>query len=215
MSFIPDWPVLLAYVVASIVLFITPGPDMSLFLAKTLAGGRKHGTAAVLGANAGCVLHTMLAAAGLSALLMTSATAFTVLKIVGALYLGWMAWDAFRRGSSLSVQEGVALPVSAWRTFWLGVGINLTNPKVVLFFVTFLPQFVSVGDPHAQGKLVFLGLLFVVINVPLSIIMILGAERLIALLKARPRILRGIDYVFGTLFAAFAVKILFTQAAAR
>src|SRR5919199_3583388 len=98
MTFLPEPAVLLTYTAACFVLFITPGPDMSLFLAKTVTGGRKAGLAAMLGAQAGCCVHTLLAALGLSALLAASATAFTALKVVGALYLLWLAIDAGRPG---------------------------------------------------------------------------------------------------------------------
>src|SRR6187431_2293458 len=179
-----------AYSVACFVLFITPGPDMSLFLAKTVSGGRKAGIAAMLGAQAGCCVHTMLAALGLSALLAASATAFLVLKLVGGLYLLWLAVDAIRHGSALNVRREAGTQVSVWRTFVLGVGVNLTNPKVVLFFVTFLPQFVSAGDPYAAQKLVFFGLYFVLFNLPLCALMVLGADRVLALLKRRPRVMR-------------------------
>jgi threonine/homoserine/homoserine lactone efflux protein len=184
---------------------------MSLFLAKTVAGGRRAGMAAMLGAMAGCCVHTLLAALGLSALLAASATAFTILKIVGALYLLWLAVDAVRRGSALNLRNEGPAVAPVWRTFCLGVGINLTNPKVVLFFVTFLPQFVNAADPHASEKLVFLGLYFIAFSAPLAALMILGAERVIALLKRRPRVMRAIDYAFAGLFGAFAVKILTTH----
>ncbi|MGL4728721.1 MAG: LysE family translocator, partial [Bosea sp. (in: a-proteobacteria)] len=196
MTFLPDLTTMAAYSLACFVLFITPGPDMSLFLAKTLAGGRKHGLAAMAGALAGCCVHTLLAAVGVSALLAASETGFTILKVVGALYLAWLAFDAIRHGSALSVKEGEQVESGVWRTFMLGVGINLTNPKVVLFFVTFLPQFVSAGDPHAASKLVFLGLYFVAFSAPLAALMILGAERVVSTLKARPRVMRAIDYCF-------------------
>jgi threonine/homoserine/homoserine lactone efflux protein len=208
MTFLPDATVLVAYSVACFVLFITPGPDMSLFLAKTVSGGRKAGIAAMLGAQAGCCVHTMLAALGLSALLAASATAFLMLKLVGGLYLLWLAVDAIRHGSALNVRSEAGTQVSVWRTFVLGVGVNLTNPKVVLFFVTFLPQFVSAGDPYAAQKLVFFGLYFVLFNLPLCALMVLGADRVLALLKRRPRVMRAIDYTFAGIFGAFAVKIL-------
>lgn len=212
MSFIPDLSVLIAYTLACVVLFITPGPDMSLFLSKTLSGGRRHGIAAMGGAQVGAVVHTLLAALGLSALLAASTTAFTILKIVGALYLGWMAYDAIVNGSSLNVREGDGPPdKDVARTFLIGIGINLSNPKVVLFFVTFLPQFVSANDPYAAGKMLFLGLYFVLISTPMAIMMILSAERLIDWLKARPKALRAIDWTFGGIFGVFAVKILLTQ----
>ncbi|HYF54828.1 MAG TPA: LysE family translocator [Salinarimonas sp.] len=211
MTVVPDPAVLLAFSVASFVLFITPGPDMSLFLAKTVAGGRRAGMASMLGAMAGCCGHTLLAALGVSALLAASATAFTVLKVAGALYLLWLAVDALRHGSALNLRAGAEGPVSVWGTFWLGFGVNMTNPKVVLFFVTFLPQFIQAGDPHAAEKLVFLGIYFVVLTAPLCALLVLAAERVIALLKARPRLMRAIDYVFAGLFGAFAIKILTTQ----
>ena len=211
MNFLPETPVLLAYSLACFVLFITPGPDMSLFLAKTITGGRRAGIASMLGAQLGCAVHTLLAALGLSALLAASPAAFLGLKIVGAVYLLWLALDAVRNGSALTIREGRGGPVPFWRTFWLGAGVNLTNPKVVLFFVTFLPQFVQASDPHAGQKLAFLGLYFILFSVPLAVLMILGAERVIALLRARPRLLRGIDYSFAALFGIFAVKILATE----
>jgi threonine/homoserine/homoserine lactone efflux protein len=210
LNFVPDLPVMLAYSAACFVLFATPGPDMSLFLAKTISGGRAAGIAAMAGALTGCCVHTLAAALGLSALLAASATAFGVLKVVGALYLLWLAIDAIRHGSALSVKGGAG-GGSLWRTYLTGVGINLTNPKVVLFFVTFLPQFVSASDPHASGKLLFLGLYFVAFSVPLALAMILTAERFIAALRARPRLLRGMDYGLAGLFSAFALKVLATQ----
>ncbi|HZW45974.1 MAG TPA: LysE family translocator [Microvirga sp.] len=212
MTFLPDLSTLLAYSLACFVLFITPGPDMSLFLAKTMSGGRKAGMASMLGAMAGCCVHTLLAALGLSALLAASVTAFTVLKVVGALYLLWLAVDAVRHGSALHVKEEGRAEVSFWKTFFMGVGINLTNPKVVLFFVTFLPQFVDAGDPHASDKLLFLGLYFIALTAPMGAVMILGAEKVVALLRNHPKVMRGIDYSFAGLFGAFALKILTASA---
>ncbi len=211
MTFIPDLSTLLTYSVASILLFITPGPDMSLWLSQTINSGRNSGLAAVAGTNLGCVIHTLLAAFGVSALIAASHTGFLVLKIVGAVYLLWLAADAIRNGSSLNVSSDRRKTVSPWRSFLLGISVNLTNPKVVLFFITFLPQFVSATDAHVTGKLLFLGLYFVVINTPLAVLMILGAERLVTWLKNRPRVMRGIDYTFAGVFAIFALKIAFTQ----
>ncbi len=184
---------------------------MSLWLSRTIVSGRKAGWAAMAGTNLGCVVHTLLAAFGVSALIAASATAFTVLKIVGAAYLLWLAYDAIRNGSSLNVKsEGVA-PASNISSFLLGITVNLTNPKVVLFFITFLPQFVSASDPNVTGKLLFLGLYFVVLNTPLAALLIWSAEKFVRWLKARPRVLRGVDYSFAGVFAFFALKIAFTQ----
>lgn len=207
MTFLPDAATLLAYALACLVLFITPGPDMSLFLSRTLSGGRAAGLAALLGTSAGCCVHTLLAAFGVSALLAASATAFTALKVVGAAYLLWLAYGAIRHGSALTLQPGRRAPTPLWRTFLVGVGINLTNPKIVLFFVTFLPQFIDGHDPDAAAKLVFLGLFFVVATTPLAVLLILGAERAVGLLTRRPRVVRGIDYLFAGVFGLFALRI--------
>jgi threonine/homoserine/homoserine lactone efflux protein len=211
MDFLPNAATLAAFTLASLLLFLTPGPDMSLWLSRTIGGGRSAGMAAMMGTNLGCVVHTLLAAFGVSAVIAASAMGFLVLKVVGALYLLWLAIDAIRNGSSLNVKAGAQRGNSAFADFMLGVTVNLTNPKVVLFFITFLPQFVSAHDPHVTGKLLFLGLYFVVINLPLAFMMILGAERLVTWLKARPKVLRGIDFSFAGVFAFFAVKVALTQ----
>ena len=143
MTFLPSLEVLLAFTAAGIVLVITPGPDMTLFLGQTLTGGRARGIAAYLGASAGLVVHTMLAAFGLSALLAHSAAAFGVLKVVGVAYLVWLAIDALRHGSALTLRRDAAEPQPLARVFGMGVAVNLLNPKIVMFFLTFLPQFVS------------------------------------------------------------------------
>jgi threonine/homoserine/homoserine lactone efflux protein len=211
MNFLPDLPVLLAYTAASLLLFLTPGPDMSLFLARTLVSGRGAGLASVMGANLGCIMHTFLAAFGVSAVIAASHTGFLLLKIFGAGYLLWLAVNAIRKGSSLNVVTEGQKRASTLSSFLMGVTVNLTNPKVVLFFITFLPQFVSAADPYARDKMLFLGIYFVVINLPLSFVMILGAERLVGWLKMRRRVLRGIDFTFAGVFALFALKIAFTE----
>lgn len=165
----------------------------------------------MLGANLGCLVHTLLAAIGLSALLAASATAFALVKLVGAAYLLWLAIDAVRSGSALNLKAQRSAREPFVRTLLLGAGVNLTNPKVVLFFVTFLPQFVRAGDPDAAAKLVFLGVYYVLFSLPFAALMILGAERLLAFLKGRRGVLRAIDWTFAGVFGFFAVHILATQ----
>ena len=212
MTFLPDIQVLLAFTAAGIVLVLTPGPDMTLFIGQTLTGGRARGIAALFGASTGLVVHTMLAAFGLSALLATSATAFGILKVVGVAYLIWLAIEALRHGSALTLapEAGAAQPVA--RVYLTGVGINLLNPKIVMFFLTFLPQFVSVSDPHAGGKLMFLGLYFIALGIPICIALIFLAERFTGAIRRSPKIMRAVDYLFAGLMGAFAVRLLFARA---
>ena len=212
MDFVPTLAVLAAYAAAVVALTFTPGPDMTLFLGKAVTQGRAAGMAAMLGASTGILVHTTLVAIGLSALLAASATAFFVLKVVGALYLLWLAVEAVRRGSGLNLDAARPQPGETLFRVWLkGLAVNLLNPKIIMFFVTFLPQFVDAGDPHAAGKLLFLGVVFVVIATPISIVMIASASRLAHLLKRSPRVMRTVDWLFAGVFGAFAVRLLLTQ----
>ena len=213
MDFLPSLPVFGAYVVAVLVITFTPGPDMTLFLGKAVRQGRAAGLAAMLGAKTGILIHTTLVALGLSALLAASATAFFILKVVGALYLLWLAIDAIRNGSALNIEPGQAAapPEPVFRSWAKGLAVNLLNPKVIMFFVTFLPQFVGTDDPHAAQKLVFLGLVFVAIAAPISAAMIISAARIARLLKQTPRVMRAIDWLFAGIFGAFAVRLLLAQ----
>jgi threonine/homoserine/homoserine lactone efflux protein len=94
----------------------------------------------------------------------------------------------------------------------MGLGINLLNPKIILFFMTFLPQFVSASDPHAPGKLFFLGLLFIPLSLPITSPMVIAADKFAGLLRKSPKVTRLVDYLFASVFSAFALKILTAQA---
>ena len=211
MTFLPEPSALLAFTLAAIVLTITPGPDMTLFLGRTLAQGRRAGMAAMLGASSGVLVHTTAAAIGLSALVAASPEAFLVLKAAGAAYLAWLAFSAIRNGSSFSLDKEAMPPQSFVRNWLTGVGINLLNPKVILFFVTFLPPFVAAGDPYAGQKLFFLGVYFIVIAIPMSVGLIFAADRIAATLKRKPSVMRAIDWLFASVFSAFAVHILLAR----
>jgi threonine/homoserine/homoserine lactone efflux protein len=209
-DFVPSLPVIAAFAFASVVLGLTPGPDMTLFLSKTVAQSRAAGLAAFGGASTGLVVHSVAVAAGLSVVLAASVTAFTVLKIVGALYLAYLAIDAIRHGSSLSLDKpGRREPLHA--IYLKGLLVNLLNPKIIIFFLTFLPQFVSPHDPHAGKKMFFLGLTFIVVNVPVCVPLIFSADKIAGLLKRSPKATRFVDWLFAGVLGAFAVKLVLTQ----
>ncbi len=213
MDFLPTLPVFAAYVAAVLVITFTPGPDMTLFLGKAVRQGKAAGLAAMAGAMVGALIHTTLVALGLSALLAASATAFFALKVVGALYLLWLAIGAVRHGSALNIDA--SKPTVAGeplhRIWATGLGVNLLNPKIIMFFVTFLPQFVVANDPHATGKLLFLGVVFVAIGTPICVALIVSASSLALLLKRAPRVMRAIDWLFAGVFGAFAARLLLAR----
>lgn len=207
-AFVPDLPVILAFAVAAFILAITPGPDMALFLSRAINYGRPHGVAALLGANTGLVVHTTFAALGISILIVAAPAAFLALKIAGALYLIWLAFQAIRAGGGISLAAAGKRAPTLRQSYLTGVGINLLNPKIVLFFVTFLPQFVDRGDPAAPGKLFFLGAEFIVVSLPVTIGMIYGAQGLVRLLTKSRWVERALNWSFAGVFATFAATIL-------
>ncbi|MEL6750514.1 MAG: LysE family translocator [Pseudomonadota bacterium] len=212
MAFIPELSVIAAFTLAAWLLAATPGPDMTLFLSRTLSSGRAAGLMSLAGASTGTLVHTTLAVLGVSAIIAASATAFTVLKLAGAAYLLWLAIEALWKGSSFTPPDGgERKAVTLKRAFLSGIGINLLNPKIVLFFMTFLPQFVSAADPAAAQKMAFLGVLFVVVCAPPLVVLIFAAERFSAALARNPKIARVIDYLFASVFAVFAVRILLEE----
>lgn len=211
MSFIPNWPILVQFTIATLILSLTPGPDMTLFVGRTLSEGRAAGFACMAGACSGIVIHTSMVALGLSALIVASPSAFLALKIVGAGYLVYLAVQAIRKGSAFSPELGTGRKHSLLQNWATGLGINLLNPKIILFNMTFLPQFVSAADPHAPGKLFFLGLSFIPLSLPVIIPMVLAADTFSAALKKNPTVTRVIDWLFAGIFSAFAVRILLAQ----
>lgn len=212
MSFIPDTSTLIQFAIATVILAITPGPDMTLFVSRTLSQGRATGFASMAGALTGTLVHTTLVVVGVSALIVASPMAFFALKIFGAGYLVFLAWQAVTKGSAFSPEKKTGPQISLFRSWAAGLGVNLLNPKIILFFMTFLPQFVSVHDSNAPGKLFFLGMMFIVLSIPVTAPMVLAAEKFSTAMKASPRVTRVVDYLFGGVFSAFALKILTAQA---
>ncbi|PLX38354.1 MAG: LysE family translocator [Hyphomicrobiales bacterium] len=212
MTFVPELPALLTFTLAVVVLAVTPGPDMTFFLAKAVSGGRRAGLAAMGGALTGLFLHTAAAAVGLSALLAASPGAFNVLKVIGSLYLLWLAISVLRSGSGLKLDEENRKPESLKRIYLAGLGINILNPKIILFFVTFLPQFVSPGDPNADAKLAFLGVWFIVTALPIVTALVLFVDRIALHLAKNPRAMRLLDYLFAGVMGGFALKLALARA---
>src|SRR5690606_33981568 len=132
----PHSATILTFSVASLVLALTPGPDMTLFLSRAIAEGRRAGLACAFGAFTGIAVHTLLVAFGLAALIVASPVAFLVLKVAGAGYLLWLAFSALMHGSALRLDRKDAGSRSFRRDWLTGLSINLMNPKIIIFFMT-------------------------------------------------------------------------------
>jgi threonine/homoserine/homoserine lactone efflux protein len=159
LDFIPDWSRLLPFLIAGLSLNLTPGADMTYVLARSAGQGRGAGAVSAFGVSAGSLVHSLLAAVGVSALLASSPTLFLAIQYGGSGYLLYLAWKAWRSASQpLSMQERPK--ASLGRIFLEGAWTNLLNPKVALFILAFLPQFVDPAQGNVVAQMLFLGLLF-------------------------------------------------------
>jgi threonine/homoserine/homoserine lactone efflux protein len=202
---------LAAFVATTIVLALTPGPDMILYLGKAIGQSRTAGAVTFAGAASGILVHTMLAALGLSALLMASAAAFTAIKIAGAAYLIYLAYDAIRHGSSFNLEAGAGGHERYSVLYSKGLLVNLLNPKIVIFFLTLLPQFVAADDPNAALTMALLGVGFILIAAPICLAQILAAGWLAGFLKRSRWAMRAVDFTFAGVMGFFAVRLVLAE----
>ncbi|HVT53235.1 MAG TPA: LysE family translocator, partial [Dongiaceae bacterium] len=155
----PDFSTLLPFLAAALALNLTPGADMTYVIARSATQGRAAGISASFGVCAGSFVHSLLAAFGVAALVASSEAAFITIKVVGALYLLYLAWKAFRAGAQ-GLHLQALQPVKLRRVFAEGALTNLLNPKVALFILAFLPQFVDPTKGSVIVQILVLGLIF-------------------------------------------------------
>jgi len=197
-------PRLVAFVGVAAVLTILPGADMALVMRNVLALGRPRTMLTIAGIACGCVIHATASALGMSAILATSATAFTVMKTAGAAYLVWIGVESFRRPAAV-VASGRSREASATAPFAQGFLTNVLNPKVAIFYLTFLPQFIAPGEPVLRRSLFLAG-----IHIAMGVVW-LGAyawfiERLGTVL-ARPNVKAWLERATGGLLIALGVRL--------
>ena len=198
------------FIVAGLVLNLTPGPDMAYIAARGAIGGFRAGAAATFGITVGCVVHTLAAATGLSVLLATSATAFTIVKWLGAEYLvyaGIRLLLVSLRSERARPAQAPLPPASAARIFREALVINVLNPKVALFFLAFLPQFIDVDATRPALAFLFLGTLFNVnslfVNLPVAWLAAQAGRRG----RASPGLARALQGAAGALFLLLAARL--------
>ncbi|KEG21253.1 LysE family translocator [Bartonella bacilliformis] len=208
MSFLPEWSVLIEFALTSLVLALIPGPDVMLSVGRTIAQGTTAGIMCVLGSSTGFAIQVLSVAVGLSALIFTSPIAFFLLKIAGALYLLWLAFQMVRTHSKFSLKEKQQKKQSLKRNYLAGIGTSLLNPKAILFNITFLPQFINVNDPMATQKLLFLGFSYIPFSLPATISIVFMAHKLSTSLKQNPSYMRFLDWLVAGIFTSFALRLL-------
>lgn len=197
-----------AFLLAAVLLTVTPGPDNLMVLSIGMSRGRRSGIAFGLGCGIGCLSHTLLAVIGVSALVAASPMAFTVLKWAGGAYLVWLGIGALRSGGIGRVGQAAAEPASPGRLFLKGLLANAINPKIVLFFLSFLPQFVVPSQGHVEWQLAQLGLLFTVQAALLFSVLGYFSGSVGAWLNRSPRAGQWLDRLAGTVFIALGIRMV-------
>ncbi|WKX11417.1 LysE family translocator [Streptomyces sp. NL15-2K] len=195
-----------AFLVAAFALCVTPGPDMMFIVAMGGRGGPTAGVMAAFGVACAMFVHAVAAALGLSALFLTLPTLYHVLRWAGAAYLLYLAVKAFR-DRSVPGEEGAQARSGMRRAFWQGAVTNLLNPKVILFNVAFLPQFVDPSLGHVRGQFLLLGVTLVVMGFLWDGFVGLLSGRLAGLLRRSARVNRALNIVSGTVFTGLAVRL--------
>jgi threonine/homoserine/homoserine lactone efflux protein len=205
---------MMTFAIAALVLIMMPGPDQALITRNALSGGRLGGLLTTFGGVLGLTVHASAAALGLAALLLASATAFTVLKVVGAVYLSWLAIQMLRSAARArrepSAEQPVAPPVRRLAFLRQGFLSNALNPKVALFFVTFLPQFLSTdtGSPRAEALLY--SAIFALIYLAWFGLYVVAVDQLGRWLR-RPRVKARIEQLTGAVLLSVAVRLATTN----
>ncbi len=209
---IPDPDRLAVFVVAALALLVVPGPAVLYIVARSVHEGRRAGLASVLGIHVGTLVHIAAATAGLSALVVSSAVAFTAVKVAGAIYLvGLGLWTLFSRRAEPDLVLGGERNLR--RAFAQGIVVNVLNPKTALFFLAFLPQFVDPNASHPALQIAFLGLLFAVLGSITDSIWALAAGTAGGVVRRSRRLLRTQRYVTGSVYIGLGVVTAFAGSA--
>jgi threonine/homoserine/homoserine lactone efflux protein len=207
----PDFATLAAFSLTALALVVSPGPDTMLILRYGLTSGRSAALAAVAGVQTGLAVHTLLAVAGISALIAASPTLFRGLSVAGAAYLGWLGIQGLRGGAALAI-DGARPPVSAGAAWRAAVLTNVLNPKVILLFVALYPNFIEPGRGNVPGQLLSLSAVLLVINVMWQTSLAWAASRVRRWL-GNPRVQLLVSRLTGAILLAFAVLILWQHVA--
>ena len=198
------------YVVASLALILTPGQDMMYVMSRALAQGRLAGLYSAVGVIIGILVHTALAAFGVGAILAASEGLFLALKLAGAAYLVFLGAKLLlsREAALATPRDGARF--SAASLVWQGVLSNVSNPKIVLFFLAFLPQFVDPRSPHPTADLVFLGVLYAAMGLVVKAGVGLAAGSLAERVMRKPRAMLWVNRVSGTILVGLGLKLAAT-----
>ena len=199
----------LLFVGVSWALILAPGPDMLYVISRGIAHGRRAGLLSAVGVVCGILVHTTAAAFGLTLILQTSALAFLLVKYVGAAYLIYLGIKAWQDKSTLRLEASTPV-VKSQELFWQGVLSNVLNPKIAIFFLAFLPQFVDKGSSHVTGQMVFLGLTFACFGLCFLLFVGYFSGTIGGWLTRRPQYTQFLQRLAGGILVGLGIRLAFT-----
>lgn len=199
------------FLIAALIITASPGPDNLMVLGMGISKGRKQGIAFGLGCGLGCLSHTVLAVIGVSALIAASPTAFTMLKVAGGLYLIWLGFNALRSKGGARVEASHVQEQSLTKLFFKGVFANAINPKVVLFFLSFLPQFIIPANGNVSGQMAALGVTFSLQAAVLFGVLGYFSGSVGQWLNTRPKAGLILDRIAGAVFVALGMRLILSR----
>ena len=197
------------FLLTALIIVASPGTGVLYTLAYGLSCGRRAAVIASFAGTLGIVPHIAAAVAGLAALLHTSALAFETVKYAGVAYLLWMAWQTLKESGALAVGEAEALPAS--RIIWRGVLINVLNPKLSIFFLAFLPQFVEAGEAHPVARMLELSGVFMAMTFAVFVLYGLAAAAARTYVVSRPSVMAWLRRSFAAAFVALGAKLALSE----
>ncbi len=202
----------LIFLSAAIAINISPGPDMIYIISRTIAQGRKVGFASSLGVCTGALVHVFAAGLGLSAILATSVFAFSVVKYIGAAYLVYLGIKALRsKGTTFDVSTKKTFDTTPWQAFRQGAMVDILNPKVAIFFMAFLPQFVRPELGHTSIQIIGLGILVILTAIVVEFSIVLTAAKTTNFFRRNRKFSVWLDRVLGSVLIGLAVRLALTK----
>ena len=198
---------LVAFSAIALGMVLTPGPNMAYLVSRSVCQGRAAGLVSLGGVALGFLTYMLLAAFGITALLLAVPYAYDALRLCGAAYLAWMAWNALRPGGQSPFQVRELAPDSPRRLFAMGLLTNLLNPKIAALYLSLLPQFVDRAAGGVMGQTLALGLTQIAISVTVNALVVLAAGSIAAFLTGRPLWARIQRWLMGGVLAGLAVKM--------
>ncbi|WP_426107843.1 LysE family translocator [Massilia sp. TSP1-1-2] len=199
------------FILSGLLLNIMPGPDSLLIMARSATQGWRAGVAAAMGIGTGTMVHVLAAAVGLSAILATSATAFMMVKYIGAAYILWMALGLLRSKRAPAGERAAVAPLPYRKIFAQGFLTNVLNPKVAIFFLAFVPQFIDAAAPDKALAFIILGCIFNVNGMLWCVALALFSARVAARVKVSPVVALWLNRVAGGLFIWLGIKLALTK----